>query len=136
MAQLMTRMKSVDENVQMLLNIQQSRESREDVEDVLPAPVSSSEELADLCTKLADKSLKNKLVRISCIFLDYVLGYFEYYIDAGIFCLIIVYFEIFIVPLLFVADTVFVILRRAQPWRQFAGFFKSWGPIMFGQHIA
>ncbi|MPC31006.1 hypothetical protein E2C01_024280 [Portunus trituberculatus] len=57
-------MKSVDENVQMLLNIQQSRESREDVEDVLPAPVSSSEELADLCTKLADKFLKNKLARI------------------------------------------------------------------------
>lgn len=63
LAQLMTRMKSVDENVQMLLNIQQSRESREDVEDVLPAPVSSPEELADLCTKLADKSFKNKLTQ-------------------------------------------------------------------------
>ena len=123
----MTRMKSVDENVQMLLNIQQSRESREDVEDVLPAPVSSPEELADLCTKLADKSFKNKLVRISCIFLDYVFGYFKYYIDARIFCLITVYFEIFIVALLFVADTVFVILRRAQPWRHCSQDFSKAG---------
>ena len=54
----MAHIKAKKEDVQMLVNFTQSRESREDVEDVLPAPVSSLEELADLCTKVADKPLK------------------------------------------------------------------------------
>uniref|UniRef100_A0A0P4WA64 DUF4806 domain-containing protein n=1 Tax=Scylla olivacea TaxID=85551 RepID=A0A0P4WA64_SCYOL len=33
----------------------------DDVEDVLPAPVCSLEELDDLCTKLVDETLKRKL---------------------------------------------------------------------------
>jgi len=67
----LAHIKAVEENLQILINLQQSRESREeDVEDVLPAPVSSLEELADLCTKVADKTFKKKLVRISCIILD------------------------------------------------------------------
>lgn len=64
---VMAQIKAVDDKLQILINSQQSRESREDVEDVLPAPVCSLEELADLCTKVADKTFKKKLVRISSI---------------------------------------------------------------------
>lgn len=61
----------MEENLRILINLQQSRESREeDVDDVLPAPVSRLVELVDLCTKVADKTFKKKLVRISCINLD------------------------------------------------------------------
>ena len=85
----MAHIKAVKEDVQMLVNFTQSRESREDVEDVLPAPVSSLEELADLCTKVADKPLKIKLVRINYIIMDInVFGYFKYSLDEGNFVLI------------------------------------------------
>lgn len=85
----MAHIKAKKEDVQMLVNFTQSRESREDVEDVLPAPVSSLEELADLCTKVADKPLKIKLVRINYIIMDInVFGYFKYSLDEGNFVLI------------------------------------------------
>ncbi|KAK3868237.1 hypothetical protein Pcinc_003932 [Petrolisthes cinctipes] len=60
---IMAHIKAMNEKLQIFINIQQSRESREDVEDVLPAPVSSLEELADLCTKVADKTFKKKLTQ-------------------------------------------------------------------------
>ena len=59
----MAHIKAKKEDVQMLVNFTQSRESREYVEDVLPSPVSSLEELNDLCSKLADQSFKRKLVK-------------------------------------------------------------------------
>ena len=69
---------AIKENVRMLVNFQQSRESREDMEDVLPDPVSSLEELADLCTKVADKTFNIKLVRIIFIIMDIIVfGYFR-----------------------------------------------------------
>ena len=63
---LLAHIKTVEENLPILINLQQSRESRE---DVLPAPVSNLEELDDLCTKVTDTTLTKKLVRISCIIL-------------------------------------------------------------------
>ena len=49
----MAHIKGVEENLRIVINLLQSRESRqEDEEDVLPAPVSNLEELDDLCTKL------------------------------------------------------------------------------------
>lgn len=57
--------------MQIVINLLQSRESRQDdEEDVLPAPVSSLEELDDLCTEVANETYKIKLVRISCMILD------------------------------------------------------------------
>ena len=63
----MTHIKALDEKLQMVINFLHARQSKEDVEDVLPAPVSSLEELADLCTEVADKTFKKKLVRIKVL---------------------------------------------------------------------
>lgn len=84
----MAHIQAMDEKLQILINFQLSREPKEDVEDVLPAPVSSLEELADLCTKVADKTFKKKLVRITCTVssVHYVCGYNIPTVDARVFC--------------------------------------------------
>lgn len=71
--------------MRILVNLHRSRESREDVEDVLLAPVSSLEELADLCTKVADTAFNKKLARISYIILDIIFVVNLKTIDARIF---------------------------------------------------
>lgn len=60
----MANFKTVQENQRLMLSLLQSSSGLgDDVEDVLPAPVSSLEELNDLCSKLADQSFKRKLVK-------------------------------------------------------------------------
>ncbi|KAK4323435.1 hypothetical protein Pmani_005856 [Petrolisthes manimaculis] len=59
---IMAHIKTMDEKLQILINIQQSRESREDVEDAYQLYI-ALEELADLCTKVAHKTCKKKLTQ-------------------------------------------------------------------------
>ena len=57
---LVAHMKAMQESLNIVVNFIQSREPKEDVEDVLSAPVSSMVELAQLCNKVADKSIQNQ----------------------------------------------------------------------------
>ena len=122
----------------MLVNFTQSRESREDVEDVLPAPVSSLEELADLCTKVADKPLKIKLVRINYIIMDInVFGYFKYSLDEGNFVLInSIFWNIHGALIICYRHSICHLQEGTALETQFVGFSTSWGPIVCGHHTA
>ncbi|XP_064086670.1 uncharacterized protein LOC135201575 [Macrobrachium nipponense] len=65
-ATLLARLKTIEENQRLMVNLLQSVAASvgsggEGVDDVLPAPVCSLEELDDLYTKLTDETFKKKL---------------------------------------------------------------------------
>lgn len=73
---VMANFKTIQENQRLMLSCLQSSSSGlgDDVEDVLPAPVSSLEELDDLNSKLADQSFKRNLTLYLSSFGGHSLG--------------------------------------------------------------